>query len=173
MEKVIQVLNQMQADGVFDKYAIGGGIAAIYYLEPYQTDDIDVFISPVLVGESGLISFGSMYAYLEDLGYYPEGESILIEDWLVQFLPGSEPVQEEAVINAKQVRFGDALAMIFSAEYLAAEWLRSGREKDWNRVLALLRSESLDEKVFMEIIARHGFIERFNVFAARYDWRSQ
>lgn len=47
MEKVIQVLNRMQADGVIEKFAIGGGIAAIYYLEAYLTDDIDVFISPV------------------------------------------------------------------------------------------------------------------------------
>lgn len=39
MEKVIEVLNRMQADGVFEKFAIGGGIAALYYLEPYQTDD--------------------------------------------------------------------------------------------------------------------------------------
>jgi len=38
MEKVIEVLNRMQADGVFEKFAIGGRIAAIYYLEPYQTD---------------------------------------------------------------------------------------------------------------------------------------
>jgi len=30
MEKVIQILNRMQADGVIEKYAIGGGIAAIY-----------------------------------------------------------------------------------------------------------------------------------------------
>src|SRR6266852_5359522 len=42
MEKVIEVLNRMQADGVIEKYAIGGGIAAIRYLPSYLTDDIDV-----------------------------------------------------------------------------------------------------------------------------------
>jgi hypothetical protein len=49
MEKVIELLNRMQADGVIENFAIGGGIAAIYYLEPYNTDDVDVFISPVVV----------------------------------------------------------------------------------------------------------------------------
>jgi len=44
MEKVIEVLNRMQADGVIERFAIGGGIATIYYLEPYQTDDVDVFV---------------------------------------------------------------------------------------------------------------------------------
>ena len=81
MEKVIQVLNRMQADGVIETFAIGGGIAAIHYLEPYLTDDIDVFISPVVVGENGLVSFGPIYSYLEKLGYNTEREYIRIEGW--------------------------------------------------------------------------------------------
>jgi hypothetical protein len=84
MEKVIRVLNRMQAEGVIEKYAIGGGIAAIYYLEAYHTDDIGVFISPVAVGGSGLVSLDPVYAYLETLGYHPVKEGVLIEDWLVQ-----------------------------------------------------------------------------------------
>jgi len=51
VEKVIEILNRMQADGVIERFAIGGGIAAIRYLEPYLTDDIDVFLSPVVVSE--------------------------------------------------------------------------------------------------------------------------
>lgn len=43
MERLLQVLNQMQADGVVDNYAIGDGIAAIYYIEPYDTKDLDIF----------------------------------------------------------------------------------------------------------------------------------
>ena len=48
----------MQADGVIEDYAIGGGIATIYYLEPYTTEDIDIFIPVASVsgGSSGLIS---------------------------------------------------------------------------------------------------------------------
>jgi len=72
MEKVIEILNRMQADGVIERFAIGGGIAAIRYLEPYLTDDIDVFLSPVVVSEGGLISFGRIYSYLEELGTIPK-----------------------------------------------------------------------------------------------------
>ncbi len=73
MERVIQILNRMEADGVIDNYAIGGGIAAVYYLEPYETDDIDVFVPKVAVavGEAGLISLEPIYGYLKDLGYLP------------------------------------------------------------------------------------------------------
>src|SRR5882762_4916879 len=121
MEKLIEILNRMQADGVFEKFAIGGGIAAIYYLEPYQTDDVDVFVLPVVM-KSGLVSLESIYSYLERLGYYPveEGVGILIEDWPVQFIPVAQSVQEEAVIQAEQVASGETRMFVFSAEHLAA-----------------------------------------------------
>jgi hypothetical protein len=68
MERVIQVINRMEADGVIDNYAIGGGIAAVYYLEPYETDDIDVFIPAVAVGQAGLISLEPIYSLPKESG---------------------------------------------------------------------------------------------------------
>ena len=44
MKETLKVLNQMQQDGVIGEYAIGGQIAADYYLEPASTIDIDVFV---------------------------------------------------------------------------------------------------------------------------------
>ena len=170
MEKVIQILNRMQADGIIERFAIGGGIAAIRYLEPYLTDDIDVFISPVVVGANGLVSFGRIYSYLEDLGYKPDREYISIEGWLVQFVPASESVQEEAVTQADHVAFGGEYTSIFSAEHLAAELLRSGRLKDFTRVAALLKSEQMDMEVFRDITRRHGLAEKWKEFASRYDF---
>jgi hypothetical protein len=169
MEKVIAVLNRMQADGVIEKFAIGGGIAAIRYLETYLTDDIDVFISPVIVGEGGLISFGRIYSYLEGLGYLPEREYVRIEGWLVQFVAACESVQEEAVEQADRVAFAGEYTSIFSVEHLAAELLRSGRLKDLTRVVALLESEQMDMNAFRDIIRRHGLAERWREFTTRYD----
>lgn len=173
MEKVIQVLNRMQADGIIERFAIGGGIAAIRYLEPYLTDDIDVFISPVVVGPNGLLSFGRIYEYLEGLGYNTEREYIRIEGWLVQFVPASESVQEEAVAQADRVAFAGEYTSIFSAEHLAAELLRSGRLKDHTRVLALLESRQMDMEVFRDIISRHGLAGKWKEFATRYDWKAE
>lgn len=171
MEKVIQVLNRMLADGVIEKYAIGGGIAAIYYLEPYQTDDIDVFVLPVVVGGSGLLSLEPIYTYLEGLGYHSveEGVGILIEDWPVQFLPASKSVQEEAVVQAEEVSFAQSRTYIFSAEHLATELLRSGRDKDLLRVIKLVKAGEVNMKVFREIIDRHGLIKKWTDVAARFD----
>ena len=45
MKATLQVVNQMQSDGVISRYAIGGAIGATFYLEPTSTFDIDVFVA--------------------------------------------------------------------------------------------------------------------------------
>jgi hypothetical protein len=173
LEKVVQVLNRMKADGIIERFAIGGGIAAIRYLPPYETDDVDVFISPVVVGANGLVSFGRIYSYLQQLGYNTEREYIRIEGWLVQFVPASESIQEEAVAKAERVAFAGEYTWVFSSEHLAAELLRSGRLKDLTRVLDLLKSEQMDMDLFHGIIRRHGLDEKWKEFAARYGWEQE
>ena len=170
MERVIEVINRMEADGVIDNYAIGGGIASIYYLEPYQTDDIDIFIPAVAVavGEAGLISLEPIYGYLKNLGYVPVREGVLIEDWLVQFLPTFETIQEEAILQSRHVTFGKTETKIFAPEYLAAELLRSGRRKDHARVIALLEGNHVDMRKFRELITRHGLADKWKTFAMQF-----
>lgn len=166
MERVLQVLNRMQADGVVDKYAIGGGIAAIYYIEPYETQDLDIFIpvSAVSTGKAGLISLEPIYSYLSNLGHQPVREGVLIHDWLVQFIPTFHSVQEEALQNTLTISYGQTTTFIFSPEYLAAELLRSGRLKDLARVDALLESNKVDKDRFQEIIERHGLTHQWLKF---------
>jgi tetrahydromethanopterin S-methyltransferase subunit A len=41
--QVISTINQMQAEGVIDHYAIGGAVGATFYLEPVATLDVDIF----------------------------------------------------------------------------------------------------------------------------------
>jgi hypothetical protein len=173
MERVIQAINRMQADGVIENYAIGGGIAAVYYLEPYQTDDLDIFIpiSAVAFGEAGLVSLEPIYSYLNSLGYAAVKEGVLIEDWLVQFIPAFETVQDEALRHAREVTYGDTTTKIFAPEYLAAELLRSGRLKDQVRVVALIESGNLNTALFHDIIKRHGLAEKWTSFATRFDVR--
>jgi hypothetical protein len=171
MERVIQVINRMHAEGVVQSYAIGGGIAAIYYLEPYQTDDIDVFVpvAAVAVGNAGLISLEPIYSYLKGLGYAAVKEGVLIEDWLVQFIPTFEAIQDEALARARIVKYGETETRIFSPEYLAAELLRSGRRKDHVRVIALIESEELDMNWFRDIIERHGLMDKWKTLARQFD----
>ena len=171
MERVLQIINRMEADGVIENYAIGGGIAAIYYIEPYHTDDLDIFIpvSAVSVGAAGLISLEPIYAYLTQAGYEPAKEGVMIEDWLVQFIPTFESIQVEALQNTFSVRYGETETKIFSPEYLAAELLRSGRLKDHLRVIALFESGKMDKELFRDIIKRHHLSDKWTEFAKRFD----
>jgi hypothetical protein len=43
MEKALRVINEMTGRGVIKAYAIGGGIAATYYIEPVLTFDLGIF----------------------------------------------------------------------------------------------------------------------------------
>ncbi len=45
MEKTLQIINQMQKENVFEKYMLGGGIAAIFYIEPVTTFDLPVTLA--------------------------------------------------------------------------------------------------------------------------------
>ena len=44
MEATLAILNDLVAQGVIEKYAIGGAVAAIFWVEPFDTIDLDVFV---------------------------------------------------------------------------------------------------------------------------------
>lgn len=41
--KVYDVINEMVVDGVIKNYALGGAMAAFFYVEPSYTADMDLF----------------------------------------------------------------------------------------------------------------------------------
>lgn len=48
VSEVIATLNRMTADGIIERYAIGGAVGATFYLEPVATLDIDIFMRQFL-----------------------------------------------------------------------------------------------------------------------------
>jgi hypothetical protein len=71
VKKTLELINQMQADGVISHYAIGGAVCATFYLEPAATLDVDVFV--ILSYRSGaLISLSPIYEYFEGEGWKRE-----------------------------------------------------------------------------------------------------
>ena len=45
ISQVIALVNQMEADGVIERYAVGGAVGATFYLEPVATLDVDIFVA--------------------------------------------------------------------------------------------------------------------------------
>jgi hypothetical protein len=43
-KQTFAVLNQMVADGVLENYAVADAVGAMFYVEPFSTEDLDVFV---------------------------------------------------------------------------------------------------------------------------------
>ena len=55
MDRALRVVEEMVRLGIIRAYAIGGGIAATYYIEPVLTYDLDIFFIPVREGLDELV----------------------------------------------------------------------------------------------------------------------
>lgn len=168
MEKIFAVLNQMEADGVIGRYAIGGAVGAIFWLEPITTKDLDVFVMlPVAPGGS-LLTLGPIYDYLLSRGFAPQGQFIVIEGWAVEFVPPGTILVEEALAQAVDREVNGVTTRVFTAEHLAAICLQVGRPKDHDRVIRFVEAAVLDAEIFESILIRHDLMERWQKFHQTY-----
>ncbi len=156
----------MVKDGVIEQYAIGGAVAAIFYIEPINTNDLDVFFH-VQESSAGLDILAPLYKYLSGLGYKGEGEAIEIEGWPVQFLPVFNPLLEEAVEKAQVVDFHRTKTRVMRAEHLVAVMLQTGRLKDHARIAQFVEHDVVDQKQLANILARHGLLKKWE----RLNWK--
>src|SRR5712692_6128084 len=102
IREVIATINQMEADGIIDRYAIGGAVAATFYLEPVATLDIDVFVAFRPEPGQLIATPKAIFDYLTARGCSMKGEYVMIAGWPVQFLPPTGPLVEEALAEATQ-----------------------------------------------------------------------
>ncbi len=168
IQDVIAMLNQMERDGVIERYAIGGAVGATFYLEPVSTLDIDVFIAFKPQQESIIVSPAPIFDYLKHFGCKMEGDYIVIGGWPVQFLPASGPLLEDALSDAVEVDVEGVRARVFTAEYLAAIALQTGRAKDKARLLQFIEAGAFDAKRFQGVLAKHGLFEAWQKFERQF-----
>ena len=167
MKKVFQLLNALVRDGEVPNYAIGGAIAAVFYVEPFSTQDIDVFVM-MKTEPTGLVTTIPGWDYLKERGYtHVRGEAIVVEDWPVQFIPVSNPLEEEAYLNAATLDFDGEPVRVFLAEHLVAIMLQAGRLKDLTRVEMFLAQDAVDHEILRDIITRHNLEKQWASFHSR------
>ena len=144
----LETLNGLKRKGVIKDYAIGGGYAVNYYLEPSYTYDLDVL---VLLGSDA--DYHALYNYFREAGNKIENIYIMIGDLPVQFLPSFiSPIFDEAIKKARRITVGGVPSKVVRVEYLIALLLVSFRTKDKIHILSLL--ELADRKVLDEILGR-------------------
>jgi len=168
IREVIEVLNQMEADGVIDRYAIGGAVGATFYLEPVATLDVDVFVAFHAEPGQLLANPKPLFDALAARGHSMKGEYVMIARWPVQFLPPTGPLVEEALAEAGAMDVDGVPARVFSAEHLAAIALQTGRAKDKARLLQFLEEEAIDRERFQGIVRRHDLVAGWTKFERQF-----
>lgn len=161
MKQTLKVINELKEKGLIADYAIGGGIASLFYIEPFLTYDLDVFIIPIQgVIQKNLILLSNVFDYLKSKGYSWKGEHIIIEGIPVQFIPADD-LEKEAVAYSKEIEYEREKTKVVTAEYLIGILLRAGRKKDIEKVVKLLEQTNISKPKLEEILGKFGLKERF------------
>jgi len=153
----------MLSKGIVKKYAVGGAVAAIFYVEPILTYDLDVFFEPS-EGNDGLLALSSVYDHLKRKGYKVEKEHIIVEGIPVQFLPIYNDLVEEAVDNAARLKYRDTTVNVLTQEYLIAIMIQTARPKDKERIVKFLDEGNFDETQLEKILEKHDLKTAFGMF---------
>jgi hypothetical protein len=166
MRELAQLLGEMQAAGVIESYALFGAIAQMRYTEPVATLDADVLVA--IPGPERIDSLGGLYRFCAGKGYLPEGESIRVGAWPVQFIPVFSPLTREAMELAETADFEGLPLRVARADHLAVIALSVGRAKDYARILALIESGSVSREDVERLAAGHGLTPAWHRFERRF-----
>ena len=173
MRKSIEVIAQLHSRGVIANYAITGAVAALAYIEPALTQDLDILVS--LDGfesrQSGLLLLTPIEQALADMGYSERSDvGVIIESWPVQFIPVASPLDQEALELAADIQFGGEpsfAARVLRAEHVVAKALSLGRLKDLARVEAFLDQSAIDLGALRSVVLRHGLEQAWRNFCVK------
>ncbi len=163
MQKTLKRINQLLELGIITNYAIAGGIAQFYYIEPSITYDLDIVVH-ISDEEKTLTPLTKIYKWAEKNGYLSEKEHIIIEGIPVQFLLAYNELVKEALNNAASIKLFDENTFIFKAEYLMAIMLQTGRLTDKERLARFFTEADYDKNKFLEIIKRFNLLEVYKKF---------
>ncbi len=150
---VLRAANELVSAGLIKDYALGGALAAIYYTEPITTYDADI----IFVASDKTMSAGipAIYLHLQSKGWRVEREHLLIGDFPVQFLAASG-LTEEAVREARPLRYEGVPARVFRPEYIIAIAASVGRHKDFARIEQMLDQVKIDKALLDDVLRRYN-----------------
>jgi hypothetical protein len=167
VKATLELINQMQSDGLIGRYAIGGAVGATFYLAPAATVDVDIFATFPSQPDESLLSLAPIYEYLKARGCREEDEYIVVGDWPVQF-PPSDNLDREAIAESVATEIEGVRTWVLTAEHLVAIALRTGRPKYHSRILQFLEQRALDRTKLRRIIKQHGLASKWDQFEQRY-----
>jgi len=161
MDKALRIINELKTEGVIKDFAIGGGIAVLYYTEPLLTYDLDIYFVPI---KEGLDVLAPIYSFLKKRDYKTSKEHILVEGVPVQFIPVYNDLVKDAVFNSRKVNYGRLKTNVVGLEYLIAIMLQTYRAKDRERLVTILEETEFDSNRLRSILKKHDLYDKFKKF---------
>ena len=150
---VLRAANDLVAAGLIEDYALGGALAAIYYVEPFTTYDADIIF---VAADKGLTAgISGIYSYLQERGWRIEREHLLVKGFPVQFLAAAG-LTEEAVREARPIEYEGVRAKVFRPEHIIAIAASVGRHKDLARIEQLLEQAKIDRTLLDDILRQYN-----------------
>lgn len=166
MREVAALLNAMRDVAVIRDYALFGAVAQMRYTEPVATLDADVLV--IVTSPDHLDILEPIYTFCRARGFEPEGETVQVGAWPVQFFPVFSPLTREALEQAETADFDGIPFRVVRADHLAVIALSVGRAKDFARVLGLLESDSVTTEQIAALAQRHGLTDAWRRFETRF-----
>lgn len=163
MKKTLQILNELVKNKILIEYAIAGGMAHFYYIEPSVTYDLDLIVSLAAV-DNPLTPLNDLYMWANKNQLKTEGEHIVIAGIPVQFLLPYNDLVTEALANKLKVILFDEPTYILRAEYLMAIMLQTGRASDLERLTRFINESDYDKSKFNDIIQRFELLDKYDSF---------
>ena len=175
LRRTIEVVAKLAEKGVIRSYAIAGAVAALNYIQPTLTEDLDVLIS--IDGferrPSGLLLLGPIERALAEMGYTERTDlGHMIEGWPVQFLQVGSALDEEALDQAVELDLADPgeqplKVRSLSAEHVVAIAVKLGRLNDLARVQAFLEQKAVDLDRLKDVLERHDLMAAWREFCLK------
>ena len=165
MEKTLKIIKELKEKKVLKDFSIGGGIAALYYIEPLLTYDLDILFIPI---EDSIDILAPIYQYLREKGFKTKGEHVLIEGVPVQFIPVYNDLLKEAVQCSVEARYGRIKTKVLGLEYLIAVMLQTYRPKDRERLVKVFEEAKIDLKLLKKILKKYGLYDKYVQFKEIY-----
>ena len=151
---VYRVIDEIKVEGIVEDYAVGGGMAALFYSQTALTFDIDVF---VIIEQQGiLIDLSPIYRWAQSKGFEVRGEHLVLHSVPVQVLVANEGLEKEAIRTAKMMKSGDVDVPVMRPEYLIASYIKTGGKTRRARTFDLFGEDFLDKEKLKDIFTRYS-----------------
>ena len=167
MKETLRKINSLVDLGLIQGYAIAGGIAHFYYIEPSVTFDLHLIVN-ISKEDNPLAPLTEIYEWSTNNNFATEGEHIIIDGVPVHFLLPYNDLVSEALEKRKEITLFDEKTFILSPEYLMAISLQTGRASDKERLARFFDESDYDESLFNDIISRFKMTIDFHVINDPY-----